>query len=123
MIISVSVTTVTSANMTSWILVRLSIMSVPPLLCCRARRNLEWIGRLPGQVGQFAGQEVGRVEDLGHVHHVRIEGIRRGEERLSEPAQGEVEGGEHVEVVAAHRLLDAEVRERERQQQLQRRDE
>ena len=77
----------------------------------------------PDRLASSPSQEVGRVEDLAHVHHVRIKCIRRGEERLTEPAQGEVERGEHVEVVPAHRLLDAEVGERERQQQLQRGDE
>ena len=57
------------------------------------------------------------------MQHVRVQRPRRGEERLTQPAHREVEGGEHVEVVAAHRLLDTEVRERERQQQLQRGDE
>src|SRR4051812_11660739 len=113
--------TVITPKMDNWILVSLSIIS-GPLLCCRAGRDLERIGRLTGQVGLFTEQEVGRVEDLAHVGHVRVEVCRR-EERFAEPAQGQVEGGEHIEVVTAHGLLDAEVRERERQQNLERGDE
>lgn len=53
------------------------------------------------------------------MSHVRIE-IRCGEECLPDPTQRQVECREHVEVVPADGLLDTEVRERKRQQQLQR---
>src|SRR5689334_2713401 len=109
MAITVRVMTVITAKIASWILVSLSCIRVRPLLSrSRSGRNLERIRGLSGQVGHLAGQEVRRVEDLVHVGHVRIE-IGRREEGFTKAAQGEVEGREHVEVVATHGLLDAEV--------------
>ena len=73
----------------------------------------------PDRLAKSTGEEVGRIDDLAHVSHVRVQPPRRGEHRLTEATQRQVEGGVHVQVVAAHRSPQILVVEREGRKELE----